>query len=270
MAECLKSGWHSVSTFFEQVPDLTDLIKTTSTSNSIWFVNRTGSFILKSRRIGSNLIYTIPMKYMPLAKKDGFTLVELLVVIVIIAALAALSFAVGPRMMLKARANAATQNLRQLGPLISTYASDHEMKLPPAKASATQPDGTIAEVQWNEICLALLYPDTPPGYAINEMIPENLALASTGMVPAHNELLGVSVPLAAIADPGRTPLIAPCDNFFFRYDEAQLSEFRSGTFKELLSDGKVPVLFVDGHIEAISPSEYLERKLFLVPIVPVP
>jgi prepilin-type processing-associated H-X9-DG protein len=227
----------------------------------------------------------------------------LLVVIVIIAALAALSFAVGPRMMLKARANAATQNLRQLGPLISTYASDHEMKLPPAKASATQPDGTIAEVQWNEICLALLYPDTPPaefktkawwknnkvilnnpafketatprgwsplnsGYAINEMIPENLALASTGMVPAHNELLGVSVPLAAIADPGRTPLIAPCDNFFFRYDEAQLSEFRSGTFKELLSDGKVPVLFVDGHIEAISPSEYLERKLFLVPIAP--
>lgn len=245
------------------------------------------------------------MKYMPPAEKDGFTLVELLVVIVIIAALAALSFTVGPRMLLRARTNAATQNLRQLGPLISTYAADHEMKLPPAKAPATQPDGTTADVQWNEICLALLYPDTAPaefktkawwknnkvllnnplfketatprgwsplnsGYAINEMIAENLALASTGVVPAHTELLGVSVPLAAIADPGRTPLIAPCDNFFFRYDEAQLSEFKSGTLKELLSEGKVPVLFVDGHIEAISPSEYLERKLFLVPIVPVP
>jgi prepilin-type N-terminal cleavage/methylation domain-containing protein/prepilin-type processing-associated H-X9-DG protein len=245
------------------------------------------------------------MKYMPSAKRDGFTLVELLVVIVIIAALAALSFTVGPRMLLRARTNAATQNLRQLGPLISTYAADHEMKLPPAKASVTQPDGTTVDVQWNEICLALLYPDTPPaefkrkawwaknkvlldnplfketaiprgwsplnsGYAINEMIPENLALASTGTVPAHTELLSVSSPLAAIADPSRTPLIAPCDNFFFRYDEAQLSEFNSGTLKELLSDGKIPVLFVDGHIETISPSEYLERKLFLVPIVPVP
>ncbi len=238
-------------------------------------------------------------------KKDGFTLVELLVVIVIIAILAALSFTVGPRMMIRAKANAAMQNLRQLGPLISAYASDHEMKLPPAKAPTTQPDGTNVDVQWNEICLALLYPDTSPaefktkvwwennkvilnnplfkktatprgwsplnsGYAINEMIPENLALASTGTVPAHTELLVISVPLAAIADPGRTPLIAPCDNFFFRYDETQLAEFKSGTLKDFLSDGKVPVLFVDGHIESISPSEYLARKLFLLPIVPVP
>jgi prepilin-type N-terminal cleavage/methylation domain-containing protein/prepilin-type processing-associated H-X9-DG protein len=245
------------------------------------------------------------MKFMNSTKKDGFTLVELLVVIVIIAALAALSFTVAPRMLLKARANAAMQNLRQLGPLISTYAADHEMKLPPAKAEATQPDGTIAEVQWNEICLALLYPNTPPaefktkawwennkvllnnplfkktatprgwsplnsGYAINEMIPENLALASTGTVPAHTELLTISVPLATIGDPSRTPLIAPCDNFFFRYDETQLAEFKSGTLKELLSDGKIPVLFVDGHIESISPSEYLARELFLFPIVPVP
>lgn len=239
------------------------------------------------------------------ARKNGFTLVELLVVIVIIAALAALSFTVGPRMMTRAKANAAMQNLRQLGPLISTYASDHGMKLPPAKAPVTQPDGTTADVQWNEVCLALLYPDTPPadfktkawwennkvvlnnplfketatprgwsplnsGYAMNQMIPENLALASTGVVLSHVELLKVSVPLATIADPSRTPLIAPCDNFFFRYDEAQLNEFKSGTLKELLSDGKVPVLFVDGHIEAISPREYYERKLFLVPIVPLP
>ncbi len=208
-------------------------------------------------------------------------------------------------MMKRAQANQAMQNMRQIGPLLSAYASDHEMKLPPIKGSATQPDGTIVDLQWNEICLALLYPETPPadfktkawweknktvlrnplflesatprgwsplnpGYALNEMIPENLALASTGTVPSHTDLLAVSVPLAAIADPGRTPLIAPCDNFFFRYDEAQLNAFSSGTLKELLSDGKFPVLFVDGHIESISPTEYRERELFLVPIVPVP
>jgi len=230
--------------------------------------------------------------------------VELLVVTLIITALAALSLTAVPRMMASARANESMQNLRQLGPLLSTYASDHAMKLPPAKAPATQPDGTTADLQWNEICLALLYPGTPPaefktkawwdrnktilrnplfketatprgwsplnsGYAINEMIPENLALASTGVVPPHDELLAVSVPLAAIADPGRTPLIAPCDDFFFRYDEAQLKDFKSGTLKDLLNDGKVPVLFVDGHIETISPGEYLQRRLFLVPIAPI-
>jgi prepilin-type N-terminal cleavage/methylation domain-containing protein/prepilin-type processing-associated H-X9-DG protein len=251
------------------------------------------------------LTHLLLMKTVIPRKKDGFTLIELLVVIIIIATLAALSFTVGPRMMIQAKANAGLQNLRQIGPLISTYASDHQMKLPPAKGPIIQSDGTTLDVQWNEVCLALLYPDTPPadfktkvwwednrvvlnnplfkeaatprgwsplnsGYAMNEMIPENLALASTGVLLPHVELLAVSVPLAAIADPGRTPLIAPCDNFFFRYDEAQLKEFDSGTLKELMTDGKIPVLFVDGHIETISPNDYRERKLYLVPIVPIP
>lgn len=242
------------------------------------------------------------MKYTSSSRKRGFTLVELLVVIVIIATLAAVSFTVGPRMMKRAQANEAIQNMRQLGTLLTAYAADHEMKLPPAKGPATLPDGSTVDLQWNEICLALLYPDTAPakfkttawwaknkpilrnplfkdtatprgwsplnpGYAINEMIPENLALASNGTTPSHTDLLTVRVPLAALGDPGRTPLIAPCDNFFFRYDEAQLSEFKSATLKDLLADGKFPVLFVDGHVETLSPSGYLERKLFLVPIV---
>jgi prepilin-type processing-associated H-X9-DG protein len=71
-----------------------------------------------------------------------------------------------------------------------------------------------------------------------------------------------------LADPGRTPLVAPCDNFFFRYDTEQLKTFGNSTLKDFLSNGKLPVLFVDGHVETISPSEYEERKLYLVPIVP--
>ncbi len=236
-------------------------------------------------------------------KKSGFTLVELLVVIVIVAALAALSFTVGPKMLAKGKATEAMQNMRQLGPLLATYATDHEMRLPPARAATTLPDGTTANVQWNEACLALLFPDvdpaefkkktwwaknktfirnplfketakprgwTPlnPGYALNQMIAENLALASTGVVPSQNELLTIAVPLASLADPSRTPLIAPCDNYFYRYDEPELNLFKSGTLKDFLTDGKVPVLFVDGHIEQVSPSDYLERKLFLVPIAP--
>jgi prepilin-type processing-associated H-X9-DG protein len=105
---------------------------------------------------------------------------------------------------------------------------------------------------------------------MNEMIPENLALASTGAAPSHAELLTISTPYAALAEPGRTPLIVPCDNYFFRYDTQELKGFEKGTLKDFLFQGKFPVLFVDGHVEAVSPSEYEERKLYLVPITRIP
>lgn len=244
------------------------------------------------------------MKLKRKPEKVGFTLVELLVVIVIIAALAALSFTVGPKMLKKAKATEAMQNLRQLGPLLSTVASDNEMKLPAILGSVTLPDGTSKDLQWNEVCLATVYPDTAPadfkttqwwdkkkvflrnpmfldtakprgwtplnpGYAFNEMIAENLA-AAKGAVPAHADLVAISVPLAALGDPGRTPLIAPCDNYFYRYDDAEIKGFNSGTLKDLMTDGKIPVLFVDGHIEVMTPDDYLTRKLSEIPIVPVP
>jgi prepilin-type N-terminal cleavage/methylation domain-containing protein/prepilin-type processing-associated H-X9-DG protein len=244
------------------------------------------------------------MKMTRKPEKGGFTLVELLVVIVIIAALAALSFTVGPKMLKKAKATEAMQNLRQLGPLLSTIATDHEMKLPAILGPVTQPDGSTQDLQWNELCLATLYPDTKPadfkttqwwdkkkvflrnpmfletakprgwtplnpGYAFNEMIAENLA-AAKGAVPSHPELMAISVPLAALGDPGRTPLIAPCDNYFYRYDAGEISGFKSGTLKDLMTDGKIPVLFVDGHVEVMTPDDYLTRKLSEIPIVQVP
>lgn len=236
----------------------------------------------------------VHMKATRATNRSGFTLVELLVVIVIIASLAAMALTLGPKMMAKAKASESMQNIRQISPLLSTYAADNSMKLPPIEGTVTQADGSTATVQWNEVCLALLYPDTDPtefksqawwdrnkvvlknpllkpstplkpGYAINEMIAENLVAANPSSPDAGNPL-AMSVPLALISDPARTPLIAPFNDFRYRYDAAQLSGFKQGTLKELLADGKLPILFVDGHLEVMTPGEYESRELALLPV----
>jgi prepilin-type N-terminal cleavage/methylation domain-containing protein len=58
-------------------------------------------------------------------KQGGFTLVEVLVVIVVIAILAATLFAVFPQVRAASQASASTSNLRQLGTSIALYREDH-------------------------------------------------------------------------------------------------------------------------------------------------
>ena len=162
-----------------------------------------------------------------------------------------------------------------------------------------QSDGTTADLQWNEVCLAMLLPDakpadlkskvwwdknktafknplfkasTPlnPGYGLNQMIPENVAIATGGSAPSQDELLTIRVPLAALSEPSRTPLIAPFNNYFYRFDEAELKGFDKAPLKDLMTDGKIPILFLDGHIESMTPSDYTDRKLSEVPKAPTP
>ncbi len=228
-------------------------------------------------------------------KRNGFTLIELLVVIVIIAALAALSFTVLPRMMRKAKAAEALSNLRQFAPLLTSYATEHSMMLPAAEDNEVVVDGSPTPVllKWTEVCLNQLFPDvavakftekawweqtkpflrnplfkswTPatPGYALNEMIAKNIDDAKQS--PTGTDILKISVPLAAISDPARTPWIAPGVDFHYSLSAAgDATAFKSGSAKDLLSDGKFSVLFVDGHVETISPSEYVSRKLYEFP-----
>jgi len=77
----------------------------------------------------------------------GFTLIEVLVVIAIIAVLAAILFPVFSRAREKARQAVCHSNLRQMGLAIRMYIQDFEA-YPPQHAKCPMPDGRILHIRW--------------------------------------------------------------------------------------------------------------------------
>lgn len=250
---------------------------------------QTIGFGLLSKRATTQSIILLNMKKKPILQKTaGFTLVELLVVIVIVATLAAISFSVATRMKKKGESAKSIQNMRQIGSMMGVYSADNSMKLP-ALVVPSDPPGTTDEVLWHEGLLFLAYPDVDKakikwdtlwwnankpfmrnplmtttskpkpfkpwfnGYSYNYRITANLG--------GYNESFRPS--LASIADPARTPFVVPYWNT--RYSPADVS----GTdMKAFLVDNKMSVLFVDGHVENMTPAEYLSRKLDEMPRKP--
>ncbi|RYD22267.1 MAG: prepilin-type N-terminal cleavage/methylation domain-containing protein [Verrucomicrobiaceae bacterium] len=221
----------------------------------------------------------------------GFTLVELLVVIVIVATLAAISFTVGPKMMRNGEAAKSVQNMRQIGSVLMTYAVDNNSKLPPPRGE----DSSGNEVHWHQALLALTYPDVDtskfndkewwnnnnpflknplmkakskpnafepwfPGYAMNREIATNLGLDNGDWGKGKGGPQTQGIPLGSISDTARTPVVVP------RYDWHYIGQDLVKTDMEfLLVEGKLPVLFVDGHAESMRPQEYLDRHLDQAP-----
>lgn len=226
-------------------------------------------------------------------RRNGFTLVELLVVIVIIAALAGLSYAILPRIQRKAKGTASMSNLRQFAPILTNYTTEHSGKLPPIKGEGKDADGVEMELTWIDVSLQQLNPDTPiskfrdkqwwvttkpfaqnplytawtpttPGYSMNAMMAENVEAAKED--GDGGDPLTISVAMTTISEPERTPLVAAGTDISFRYDTGtEFNKFKQGAAKDMLIDDKLPVLFVDGHVESIAPKEYLSRELYAQP-----
>jgi len=240
----------------------------------------------------------------PSRKSSGFTLIELLVVIVMLAVLAAIIAIVGRNMIQKSKAMQMAGNLKQMAPLFQIYATEHFNQMLPCKSEQRQPDNTVAEMIWHEVMLSMLYEnldpaqfktvdwwksnksflqnplfkatDSPrgwtplnPGYGYNLKLPENYQLAASGTTPSQDDAEALAVPMAALNDPGRIPLIAPCDNYYYRYDVAQIGEFTtSSTLAKFLTEDKFPVLFMNGNVELLRPADYIARKLHEMPMDP--
>lgn len=227
----------------------------------------------------------------------GFTLVEVLVVIAMIAVLAAGVFALVPKIKRKGDAAKSISDMRQIGTLFAGYAADNSSKLPAPQGSVPNAGGGYEiGLYWHQALAMQIYPEVTKteltklswwktnkpilhnpqctasskpygwaqwnqGYGMNLMIARNLGNDSGTWTPGGGGANETGVRLAAIDDPARTPIIAPRANFHYTGNEL----LEKASMEGFLVDGKLPILFVDGHVESMAPQAYVDRNLDQLP-----
>lgn len=221
--------------------------------------------------------------------RNGFTLVELLVVITIIITLAALSFTMVPKMRKRADAAKQISIVQQIGPLMVLFSTENNGSLPAGVSTKAKgsihwhqalhalisPELSMGQVQSNNYwdtknpliknplykkTIGTLNPKNPwvPGYGMNNKIVENAKLFvdyGNGEWQSNSP-----IPLSVISDPARTPLVAPAPDYHY----ATIKDKDPG-MAQFIINKQIPILFVDGHVENMAPKDYQVRKLDLMP-----
>ncbi len=257
----------------------------------------------------------------PRCRHNGFTLIEVLVVIAIIAVLAIVSFTIGPKMQAKAKMSKSVNNMRQIGIMMRSYGAENGDRLPAPREDNTGDNGSTrnpdrpGHVHWHQAILFDLYPSVSaatvtgdkswwatnepivknpqfakdqfepwyPGYAMNFKISENVMsrIGSAGGWFGQSRFL---TPLSMIPEPARTPLLMPhwdwhSSNFLVGnlLNSPKDAQNPKGKAAQFMIDGKMNIIFVDGHAEIIQVAkpdgsttqnnEYVRRRLHLMPDV---
>jgi prepilin-type processing-associated H-X9-DG protein/prepilin-type N-terminal cleavage/methylation domain-containing protein len=224
---------------------------------------------------------------------SGFTLTELMVVIVIIVVLAAMTFMGASRMKEKARSAVCASNIRQVGMAMLSYTSDNQNKLPPL-AKIDPRTGKQSGI-WTLVLARDGYlwdPQTPGTPRLNEGVwacPEctessNITHMGYGIAEATviqyddrvsraNTRLGKtefgSLRLTSIKNPSRTWLLGDAALKPDKLEESWYAvwsnptKWGSGHTPAERHGGKVNVCMVDGHVESLTIDQIKEGNYTL-------
>ena len=220
----------------------------------------------------------------PASPRHGFTLVEILVVIVILVVLAAITIPLGMKMRDSAHATNCMSNLRQLGNGLIMYAGDHSQKLPPLQPEASRETGKRGDI-WPVLLARYGYMwngegDLPCGKGV-WTCPKCDFMANTyggyGVVEDTVFVYGEKYPenvrepgslrLSRIERPSNTWLIGdtakspstPNKGWYAVWSRPKRWEGSHSPAER--HGGKVHVCMADGHVEALTIKEIEERRI---------
>lgn len=208
----------------------------------------------------------------------GFSLVELLMVIAVVAVLAAILFPVYRGVQQKAESSKCATNMRSIGAAFLAYSADHGGYLPAARLHPGA-DSSLGRQNQNghwETELAEYV-----GFNIRKVALDdgNVSLmicpggrtgmnANTANREMDNEpgdnLSGpgdYQTPLALVPDPTNTVLLGDSDNYHHGVWKGMTSSEESGEYQSgdpIRHDGKANYLFVDGHVELLNLEDALQ------------
>jgi prepilin-type N-terminal cleavage/methylation domain-containing protein/prepilin-type processing-associated H-X9-DG protein len=225
-------------------------------------------------------------------KRKGFTLTEVLVVILIIAALAAIVFPIVGMLRTKASAVKSVNNLGQMKAAIFLYTSENGGSFPYAAAQKKENGKWSFLGSWDAFLFNYIGFNTDPNIATkglppyeaigstlelyehdndNSIISDARAFRRSYAMPTASGAITVAVwseadsrvphRISTVPDPARTLLLMErpgwADNTVARTGMAGVNHPADQIAKQpdLNGDGRFQYLFADGHIESLRPEE---------------
>jgi prepilin-type N-terminal cleavage/methylation domain-containing protein/prepilin-type processing-associated H-X9-DG protein len=199
-------------------------------------------------------------------RNRGFTLVELLIVLAILAVLVSLVVAISPSIRLRAQATRSLDNLHQIGAGAQLYANDNEMSLPGRIESRDKWPKLLEEY----LTTPKVYADPldPSNYLARKRDPlANGANNTSYIMNGYNDVGAyqdetVSVRVNALDDASQTILLALQQghaNFYMDFVEGNQKD----ALRKNIYAGGSNYLFADGSAHFITEKDYNDN-LWLV------
>ncbi|MGL4400628.1 MAG: prepilin-type N-terminal cleavage/methylation domain-containing protein [Luteolibacter sp.] len=191
---------------------------------------------------------------------NGFTLLELLVVIGIIAALAAVIAPLGKGLINRSRTIHCNQNLRQIGMAAMLYAGDNQMTLPQSSHQKMSNSWRVTLQPYASGALAFKCKEDPNKTRGNTyVLNDYLTKAPAGAPPDLNYSI-----LARIDRPHVTLMFAEASASYLSADHFHFAQYYGQRVSPAVFESQVGVrfhgdkanyLFADGHAETLSWNE---------------